>query len=103
MGSGPRKVGEVLPKKTSQNLLAKFGLVDPKVCVAGFRKAGNFPFTNNAVPEEKFRPVQLAEYKKQLGQSNKPQTQDQSLELELPTPGPYGPKIYPRMKLRFRP
>ncbi|CAG5019198.1 unnamed protein product [Parnassius apollo] len=79
-------VGEVMPKKDFSKLIGEiWAQVDPKVCVAGFRKAGIYPFNNKAVPEEKFHPDQLAKYKKQLCQSNEPQTQDQSTQ---PTPGP---------------
>lgn len=43
---------------------------DPKVCIAGFRKAGIFPFNSNAIPEEKFHPDQLAEWKKKQEHSS---------------------------------
>lgn len=63
-------VGQALPKKEFSKLIGVvWAQVDPKVCEAGFRKAGIFPFNSNAVPEEKFNPHQLAEWKKQQEQS----------------------------------
>lgn len=62
-------VGQTLPKKEFSKLIGKVWFqIDPQVCVAGFRKAGIFPFNKNAVPQEKFHPDQLVEWNKQQEQ-----------------------------------
>ncbi|CAG5000377.1 unnamed protein product [Parnassius apollo] len=56
----------MLPKKDFSKLIGHvWTQVDPSVCAAGFRKASIFPFNNDAVPEHKFHPDQLAEWRKQ--------------------------------------
>ncbi|CAG4946555.1 unnamed protein product [Parnassius apollo] len=60
------QVGQMLPKKDFSKLIGHvWAQVDPSVCAAGFRKAGIFPFNNDAVSEHKFHPDQLAEWRKQ--------------------------------------
>lgn len=81
-------VGQVLPKKEFSKLIGDvWAQVEPSVCVAGFRKGGIFPFNGNAVPEEKFHPSQLVEWKKQQEQSTGlkriPASPDISKSLEV--------------------
>ncbi|CAG5035361.1 unnamed protein product [Parnassius apollo] len=58
-------VGKVLPNKDFSRIIGQvWGHINPLVCAAGFRKAGIYPLNKNAIPENKFDPILLAEWKR---------------------------------------